>query len=211
MIHELRTYTLRPKKMADFVTLTRAVGYKLRTKHSKCLGYWTTEVGELNQVVHLWEYEDYAHRSRVRAALGKDKAWQTKYLPKARECHLRQETTVLIPSDAWPFTPGAGNGVYELRYYRLYPGKVNEWLGIFGRGLPARAKYSKPVGVWSAELGRLNMVYHLWGYADLQARADVRKQVAADSAWAETVKGLGPLMQVMYAKILIPTDFSPMR
>ncbi len=211
MIHELRTYTLQPKKMADFLKLTRAVGYKLRTKHSKCLGYWTTEVGDLNQVVHLWEYADYAHRTRVRAALGKDKAWQTKYLPKVRECHLRQESTVLIPSDAWPFTPGAGNGIYELRYYRLYPGKVNEWLGIFGRGLPARARYSKPVGVWSSELGRLNMVYHLWGYADLQARADIRKQVAADSAWAETVKGLGPLMQVMHAKILIPTDFSPMR
>ncbi|HET7874544.1 MAG TPA: NIPSNAP family protein, partial [Methylomirabilota bacterium] len=79
MIHELRTYTLQAKKLADFLTLTREVGFKLRTKHSKCLGYWTTEVGELNQVVHLWEYEDYAHRTRTRAALAKDKAWIQKY------------------------------------------------------------------------------------------------------------------------------------
>ncbi len=211
MIHELRTYTLRPNKAADFLKLTREVGYALRTRHSKCLGYWTTEVGELNQVVHLWEYEDFAHRTRVRIALAKDPDWTTKYLPHSRECHQRQETTVLIPSDAWSFTPGVGNGVYELRYYRLYPGKVNEWLGIFGKGLPARAKYSSPVGVWSSELGRLNMVYHLWCYADLQMRADVRKQVMADAAWAETVKGLNPLMQEMRTKILVPTDFSPMR
>jgi hypothetical protein len=211
MIHELRTYTLKPSKVADFLKLTREAGYAIRTRHSKCLGYWTTEVGDLNQVVHLWEYDDFAHRTSVRTALARDPDWTTKYLPHARDCHQRQAATVLIPSDAWPFTPGVGNAIYELRYYRLHPGKVNEWLGLFAKGLPARAKYSAPVGVWSAELGRLNMVYHLWGYSDLQARAEVRKQTVADPAWAETVKALNPLMQEMRCKILVPTDFSPMR
>jgi hypothetical protein len=211
MIHELRTYTLRPHRAMEFLKLTRKVGYEIRTRHSKCAGYWTTEIGELNQVVHLWEYEDFAHRTAVRAALAEDKDWRKEYLPKARKCHLYQESTVLIPSDVWPFAAGSGNGIYELRYYRLYPGKVAEWLGTFGKGLPARTKYSKPVGVWSSELGGLNTVYHLWGYPDLQARADTRKQVMADQAWSETVKGLSGLMLEMNAKILIPTDFSPMK
>jgi len=211
MIYELRTYTLKPQKVADFLKLTRKVGFEIRVKHSKCVGYWTTEVGELNQVVHLWEYEDFAHRSEARAALAKDKDWRRDYLPEARKCHILQESTVLIPSDVWPVTPGSGNGIYELRYYRLYPGKVAEWLGAFGKGLPARAKYSAPVGVWSSELGGLNMVYHMWGYPDLQARADTRKQAMADPVWSEVVKGLAPLMLEMNAKILIPTDFSPMK
>ena len=211
MIHELRTYSLLPRKVADYLKLTREVGYKIRVKHSRCLGYWTSEIGELNQVVHLWEYEDFAHRTRTRTALAKDKAWQQKYVSKARDWMLHQDTVVLIPSDAWPFTAGSGNGIHELRYYRLHPGRVNEWLGIFGRGLPARSKYSKPVGVWSSELGGLNMVYHLWGYTDLQARADARKQAMGDAAWGDTVKQIGPLMQRMDSKILVPTDFSPMR
>ena len=211
MIHELRTYTLKPNKALKFLKLTRKVGFEIRAKHSKCLGYWTSEIGELNQVVHLWEYDDFAHRTSARASLAKDKDWQKQYLPEARECHLYQESTVLIPSDVTPFTPGEGNGIYELRYYRLYPGKVPEWLALFGKGLEARGKYSKPVGVWSSELGGLNMVYHLWGYADLQARADIRKKAMADPGWTETVKGLAPLMLQMDAKILIPTDFSPMR
>ena len=211
MIHELRTYTLKPSKVSDFLKLTRKVGYEIRTKHSKCLGYWTSEIGELNQVVHLWEYDDFAHRTEARTALANDKEWRKEYLPGARKCHLRQESTVLIPSDVWPFTPGSGHGIYELRYYRLYPGKVGEWLAQFGSGLHARAKYSKPVGVWSSELGGLNMVYHMWSYADLQARADARKQAMADPTWSETVKGLAPLMLEMNAKILIPTDFSPMK
>src|SRR5262245_5663915 len=211
MIHELRTYTLKPNKAAEFVKLTKKVGFEIRSKHSKCLGYWITEIGELNQVVHLWEYENFAHRTQTRAALAEDKAWQKKFVSEARKYHIRQESTVLIPSDVWPFTPGEGNGIYELRYYRLYPGKVAEWLEIFGKGLPARTKYSKPVGVWSSELGGLNTVYHLWGYPDLQARADVRKLAMADPVWSEVVKGLTPLMLEMTAKILVPTAFSPMK
>ena len=211
MIHELRTYTLLPKKAPEFLKLTRKVGFEIRSKHSKCLGYWTSEIGDLNQVVHLWEYEDFAHRTQTRAALAEDKEWQKQFVSEARKCQLRQESTILIPSDVWPFTPGSGNGIYELRYYRLYPGKVGEWMEIFGKGLPARTKHSKPVGVWSSELGGLNMVYHMWGYPDLQARADVRKQVAADPAWSDAVKSLGPLMLEMSAKILVPTSFSPMQ
>ena len=211
MIHELRTYTLLPKKAPKFLKLTRKVGFEIRSKHSKCLGYWTSEIGDLNQVVHLWEYEDFAHRTQTRAALAEDKEWQKQFVSEARKCQLRQESTILIPSDVWPFTPGSGNGIYELRYYRLYPGKVGEWMEIFGKGLPARTKHSKPVGVWSSELGGLNMVYHMWGYPDLQARADVRKQVAADPAWSDAVKSLGPLMLEMSAKILVPTSFSPMQ
>ena len=30
--------------------------FHLRTQHSVLLGYWTTELGGLNQVVHLWQY-----------------------------------------------------------------------------------------------------------------------------------------------------------
>jgi hypothetical protein len=211
MIHELRTYTLLPKKAPEFLKLTRKVGFEIRSKHSKCLGYWTSEIGDLNQVVHLWEYEDFAHRTQTRAALAEDKEWQKQFVSEARKCQLHQESTVLIPSDVWPFTPGSGNGVYELRYYRLYPGKVAEWMEIFGKGLAARTKYSKPVGVWSSELGGLNMVYHMWGYPDLQARADVRKQAATDPGWSEAVKLLPPLMLEMSAKILVPTSFSPMQ
>jgi len=211
MIHELRTYTLLPKKAPEFLKLTKKVGFEIRSKHSSCLGYWTSEIGDLNQVVHLWEYSDFAHRTQTRAALAEDKEWQKQFVSEARKCLLHQESTVLIPSDVWPFTPGSGNGIYELRYYRLYPGKVGEWIEIFGKGLPGRTKYSKPVGVWSSELGGLNMVYHMWGYPDLQARADVRKQAATDPVWSEAVKLLPPLMLEMSAKILIPTSFSPMQ
>lgn len=211
MIHELRTYTIQPSKFKDFVAHTAKVGIKLRTKHSKLAGYWTTEIGELNQVVHLWEYENFDHRTRVRAALAKDKAWNTKYVSRSRPMLQHQESMVLVPADFWPFTPPSGNGIYELRSYRLQAGKVPEWLEYFKTGLQARVKYSKPVGVWSSELGELNRVVHLWPYESLEHRARVRKAFMADPLWKETVVKLQPLMQVMESKILIPTEFSPLK
>ena len=211
MIHELRTYTIHPVKFKDFVAHTAKVGIKLRTKHSKLAGYWTTEIGELNQVVHLWEYENFDHRTRVRAALAKDKNWNTKFLSRSRPMLQHQESMVLIPADFWPFTPPSIPGVYELRNYRLHPGKVPEWLGHFKVGLQYRLKYSKPVAIWSSEMGELNRVVHLWPYESLEHRAQVRKAFMADPGWKETVAKLQPLMQVMESKILIPTEFSPLK
>jgi len=211
MIHELRTYTIQPARFKDFVALTAKVGIKLRTKHSKVIGYWTTEIGELNQVVHLWEYENFDHRTRVRAALAKDKVWNGRYLARSRPMIQHQESMVLVPADFWPFTRPAGTGIYELRSYRLHPGKVPSWLDEFKAGLQARQKYSKPVAVWSSELGELNRVVHLWQYESLEHRAQVRKAAMADPVWKETVGRLAPLMQLMESKILIPTDFSPLK
>lgn len=212
MIHELRTYTLRPDKVPEFIRLTRDVGYPIRTRHSRCLGYWTTEVGDLNQAVHLWEFDDFAHRTRVRAALAADREWQETFLTQIRPCLLHQQSVVLTPSDVWPVTPTPGHGIYELRWYKLLPGKVGEWLAKFRTGLQARAKYGNtPIGVWTAELGTLNTVYHLWGYADLQARADIRRKFADDPVWMEVVRTANPFMLEMNTKILVPTDFSEMR
>jgi NIPSNAP protein len=211
MIHELRTYTLHPAKVLEFIDLTRAVGYPTRTRQSRCAAYWTTEVGELNQAVHLWEYDDFAHRTRVRAALAADPEWPT-FLARIRPCLLHQESTILIPSDVAPFTPGLGHGIYELRFYKLLPGRMGEWLEKFRTGLQARARYGNtPIGVWTAELGPLNMVYHLWGYADLAARADARRKFADDPVWVDVVRTASPLLVEMNTKILVPTDFSPMR
>lgn len=54
-IYELRTYNIVPEKVPTFIQLTNA-HLHLRTAHSTLLGYWTCELGALNEVIHLWEY-----------------------------------------------------------------------------------------------------------------------------------------------------------
>ena len=53
--YELRTYSIQPARFGEFLKLT-AEHIHIRTAHSKLLGYWFTELGGMNEVVHLWEY-----------------------------------------------------------------------------------------------------------------------------------------------------------
>ena len=53
--YELRIYSIQPSKFGEFIKLTNE-NLHLRLAHSRLIGYWTTELGGLNEVVHLWEY-----------------------------------------------------------------------------------------------------------------------------------------------------------
>ena len=54
-IYELRTYNLKPECVKPFVNMTLEK-FHIRTQASKLNGYWSTELGGINQVVHIWEY-----------------------------------------------------------------------------------------------------------------------------------------------------------
>ena len=56
MFYEVRTYTLRPGTVAEFEERF-AKRLPLREKHSKLGAFWHTEVGPLNQVIHVYPYD----------------------------------------------------------------------------------------------------------------------------------------------------------
>ncbi len=62
-IYELRTYTVIVGKMAEVVELYKAVGWPVLARHPpRLLGYFTGDIGALNQLVHLWKFDDDAGR-----------------------------------------------------------------------------------------------------------------------------------------------------
>jgi hypothetical protein len=72
------------------------------------LGYFTTELGPLNQVVHLWAYEDLSDRACRREKLLSDERWKT-YAAKVQPLVLAQENKILVPA---PFSPWAQSPAY---------------------------------------------------------------------------------------------------
>src|SRR5258708_12815337 len=73
MIYELRTYTVKPGTLGDMVKAASTVSRAVRgDNYGKLEGYWFTEIGPLNQVMHLWSYPDLNERSRLRAELAKN-------------------------------------------------------------------------------------------------------------------------------------------
>ena len=67
---ELRTYALKPSHFGKYIQLSNEK-FHLRTAHSKLNGFWIHDLGGLNAVTHLWEYQDLAARAQVRANLGR--------------------------------------------------------------------------------------------------------------------------------------------
>ena len=71
-LYELRTYTLRVGAMAEAVKLYQEFGFPALQKggHDKNLvGYFQSDTGTINQLVHLWKFEDDAGRRAHWAAV----------------------------------------------------------------------------------------------------------------------------------------------
>src|SRR5215211_1198460 len=118
MIYELRTYTIRTGGLADQVKAASTLSREIRgDNYGKLEGYWSTEIGPLNQVMHLWSYSDLNERTRLRGELAKNPRWNTEYIPLIRGLLVRQDIRLLnaIKPPVAPATPG---NIYEFRYYR---------------------------------------------------------------------------------------------
>lgn len=106
MIVDQRTYTIQIGMLRDFLALYAAEGLAVQTEHlGPPLGYYTTEVGDVNQVVHVWQYTDMADRERRRAQLEADPRWLA-YRRKAGAAGqvIRQHNTLLKTVDFSTFT-----------------------------------------------------------------------------------------------------------
>jgi hypothetical protein len=208
MLYEVRTYTLRPGTVAEFEERF-AKRQPLREKHSKLGAFWHTDFGPLNQVMHVWPYEDLQHRTAVREAMAKDTALAQ--LPGGRDLIVAQESEIMIPA---PFMHplgsrdyGTGN-VYEMRIYTFAPGDIPKVLDGWAKAIPAREKYSPLAACWTSELGGLNKFVHTWVYRDLNERARIREEARKASVWPPQT-GVRPIRQEN--KLLIPAAFSPVQ
>ncbi|MGA2129814.1 MAG: NIPSNAP family protein [Xanthobacteraceae bacterium] len=211
MIYELRTYTVRQGALADVVKAASTVSRDIRgDNYGKLEGYWQTEIGPLNQVMHLWSYQDPNQRARLRAELGENPRWRAEYIPLLRPHLLRQETRLLNGVRA-PTAPERTPNVYELRNYRARPGAAQQWLQLFTKALEVRETYSRIVGLWATEAPQVNEVCHIWAYPDLNARAAVRAAVARDPGWQEFLKAGAGLLEEMHSTVMLPAPHSPLQ
>lgn len=97
MIVELRTYTVKPLHAGDFVQLYERLALPLQKRYlGHLIGFYVSEVGPLNQIVHLWGFDSLAERERRRKEMEADPAWSV-YRNALRDLDvlLQQETKLL--------------------------------------------------------------------------------------------------------------------
>ncbi|MCY1394199.1 hypothetical protein D3C76_1068270 [compost metagenome] len=104
MYYELRTYTIDPLKLGDWLALYRSHALEVQTEHlGKLVGFFTTEFGEANQVVHIWAYESLDERIARRAAMAADPRW-AEFSRRNRELGavLKLESRLMRPTGFSP-------------------------------------------------------------------------------------------------------------
>ena len=102
MIYEERSYTLKPGSLGSYFKTYEAEGLAVQKAIlGNLVGYFQTDFGTLNQVVHIWAYESLDERARRRAKLWQDPTWLS-YIPKVLPLVEKMENRLLIPA---PFSP----------------------------------------------------------------------------------------------------------
>jgi hypothetical protein len=211
MIYEVRTYDLKPRSLAE-VEKRFGEAYEKRRKYSEMAAFWHTEIGPLNQIVHVWPYQDLAERDRIRAAAVKDGVWP----PRIGELVARMRSDIMTPFAVSPeLKPGKPGPYFEMRTYTYASGgDLPKIMAVWEKALPARLEYSPLLAAWYAELGSLNQFVHIWPYPSLDVRMEKRKSAHEAGVWPPSAKkhGLPEYELVLQEnKILMPSAFSPLQ
>jgi hypothetical protein len=110
MIYELRSYVLHSSRFAEYLGTFAERPEVVEVLRPYLRGFWASESGILNRVLHLYEYRDRAERAAVRSARAQVPVMQRFYadvLPMLQE----QRSVIYEGHVAAPF-PSRG-GVYD--------------------------------------------------------------------------------------------------
>lgn len=102
-IYELRTYTFQVGKLAQAAELYDAYGWPAleRIAAGKLVGYFTGDVGAMNQLFHLWKFADDADRRAFWKQIYADEEFQT-FAARLRPLILKQKNKLMLAAPWGP-------------------------------------------------------------------------------------------------------------
>ena len=99
-VYELRTYNVIVGKMAEVVEQYKTQGWPAVARHpDRLVGYFTGDIGALNQLVHLWKFDDDADRRAFWAGVFADPEFMA-FAAKIRPL-IREQENKLMLSAPW--------------------------------------------------------------------------------------------------------------
>jgi hypothetical protein len=98
MIYDMRTYTFAPGNAQRYLKVYEEMAYQLQLKHQRnMVGFWQTDIGQLNSTVSIWAYDSLSARDEAKTALGTEPGWKA-YLAEAQPLILSQQNMILKPA-----------------------------------------------------------------------------------------------------------------
>ena len=212
MIYETRTYDLKPRSLPE-VEQRFGAAYEKRKKYSELAAFWHTEIGPLNQIIHVWGYKDLEERSRIREAAVKDGVWP----PKISEFIVSQQVQIMVPfSFMKEFPKGKQGPFFEIRTYHFAGGELPVIKKNWESAIGVRLEFGPVTAVWSCEIGKVNTFQHIWPYKSMDEREEIRKKAQATGLWPagkKAIKEGGRDYELVSQenKIVVASSFSPLQ
>jgi NIPSNAP len=212
MIYETRTYDLKPRSLPE-VEQRFGEAYEKRKKYSELAAFWHTEIGPLNQIIHVWGYKDLEERHRIREAAVKDGVWP----PKISEFIVSQQVQIMIPfSFMKEFPKGKQGPFFEIRTYHFAGGELPVIKKNWESAIGVRLEFGPMTAVWSCEIGKVNTFQHIWPYKSMDEREEIRKKAQATGLWPagkKAIKEGGRDYELISQenKIGVASSFSPLQ
>ena len=103
MIYDHRTYTLVTRKLKPYLKLFEEFALPVMQENGMVLErYFVTQIGSLNEVVHIWRYESLAALEQIRIGRDADPRWAD-YLKRSEGMVLMQQNKIVEEAS---FSPG---------------------------------------------------------------------------------------------------------
>jgi len=213
-VYELQTHNVKPEHLLTYLDLYEEFTTLMAKRHTglKLVGSFLVEVGDQDQVIHIWEFPDGWDSVQHKYDLYR-KDEDLKELRKQRSQLLRsRQSQLCLKFSFWPPpTPREPGHIYELRSYTLKPGTILEWGNHWARGINYRNHNGCAAAGFFSQVGPLYNVNHLWAYTDMKTRREMRESAWQRPGWNDTVTSTVQLIRHMDSKIMVPTSFSPMK
>jgi hypothetical protein len=158
MILELRSYVLHSARFAEYVSMFDERPEVVEVLRPYLRGFWSSESGILNRVLHLYEYRDGLERAAVRAARTRVPVMKRFYadvLPMLQE----QRSEIYEGQVARAFA--SRGGVYDRVAITFAPGVTREHTnrladlaGKMFAGFPAAVRFAGGAGARGARASR---------------------------------------------------------
>jgi NIPSNAP len=192
MIFEIRTYLLKPGTAPQ---AEQAFGERIeaRAKLSRIAGFWRTEVGTLNQIIHIWPYKDLNERDQI------------------PDFVIDMESKILHPAPFSPaFEPGEHGSLYEFRTYTYGPGAIPKVIEAWTPRIKERSAVSPLIFAGFTDIGALNQWVHVWAYKNMGDRETRRAQAMKPGQWPPP-RHESVTLHKQTSTFAVPAKWSPLR
>lgn len=108
MFYEVRTYRLKNGAIPAYLKVVGEEGIAIQKKHlGNLVCYLYSEIGPINEIVHVWAFANFDDRQRRRKALADDPAWQS-FIPKIKDLIEIADNKIMNGAPFSPLPPGSG-------------------------------------------------------------------------------------------------------